>query len=81
METLNSWERLEKSVGKGVTVIKFKKKTPYEQIVDGVREMRTKEILENAKVGIPKYSKEEKKKIKKDMQNYLNSLERKYGKH
>jgi ubiquitin len=79
MEALNSWERLEKNVGKGV-LVQYREKTPYEKIMDIGRAIKTREKLEKAKVGVPKYSKAEKKKIKKDVQRYFNLLEKKYGK-
>jgi hypothetical protein len=78
MNKLNSWERLENNIGKGVKIIKFREKTPFEKIMDMGKEIKTREYLESKKVGIPKYTRSQKKKIRRDMENYFNSVNRRH---
>ena len=77
MEKLNSWQRLERKVGKGV-MVQYRKRTPYEQIMSIGRDLAIKKRLEADKVGVPKYSKAEKKQIRKETERYFNSINNKY---
>ncbi len=72
MKYKDSWERLEKNIGQGVKIIKFKKKTPFEKIMEIGKARECKEYLESQKVGIPKYTKAQRKKIMRDMKRYFN---------
>jgi len=68
-----------KDLGKGVQIVRFKKPTPLESLKEIGRSIAIRKRLESEKVGIPEYTKSQKKKIRKDVTNYFNSLGNKYG--
>ena len=69
-----------KKLGRGISITRVYKDTPREFFERLGKQIETKKRLESLNVGVPKYSKAQKKKTKKDMKNYFNSLEQKYGK-
>lgn len=66
-----------KNIGEGVQIIQVRKSV-LDKFIDMGKAKRSRELLKDK--GIPSYSKAQKKQIKKEVQNYFNSLENKYGK-
>jgi hypothetical protein len=70
---------IRKDLGKGIQLIRFTEDSPIQKIMNIGRNMKVRKQLEKEGVGIPSYTKAQKKKIRKDMLNYFNSIENKYG--
>jgi hypothetical protein len=65
---------IRKNLGKGVEMIRYTKESPIEQLKKIGRDIRIRKQLEKQGEGVPKYTKSQKKKIKKEMNIYFNSL-------
>ena len=69
-----------KNLGKGVTMTRVTKDSPFQEIMKIGRGIATRKKLEAEGAGVPNYTKAEKKQIRKEMEHFLNSVTNKYGK-
>jgi hypothetical protein len=70
MNRIDSWEKLERNIGSGITVIQVKRKTPYERILSIGKEIKIKDTLQKEKP-LTEAQKLRKKKIRKDINKYF----------
>jgi len=76
---MNDWESLRENAKKsGIRVVNYER-TPIQMLETSWEAIKTKERLEKQGVGIPKYTKAQRKKIKEDVKNYFNLLNEEYG--
>jgi hypothetical protein len=71
---------IKKNIGRGITIVRFEKESPIQKIMNIGRDIKTRKMLEEKGAGTPNYTKSQRKKIRKDMERYFNSIENKYGK-
>jgi hypothetical protein len=65
---------IRKSLGKGIEMIRYTKESPIEKLRNIGRDIKIRKQLEKEGVGVPQYTRSQKKKIKREMNIYFNSL-------